>query len=390
MKILVSCGTKFHSDHIGYQLQKRGILSKVITSHPSMAYKRVELEKENIFFLPPIFIFSLLLRKILGKWYFFQSQFDWLLAVVYDWMASLCIPTETDISISWAWASLRTMRAVKRNGGIAILEECGSCNRHQDEILQEEYQKLNLEYVSSTFHKILSREIDECNEADYILCPSRYVMESFGKYGIPKSKFILIPYGVDLSLFSRQEKLDDIFRILFVGTIGVRKGLIYLFEALKLLTIEFECLIIGRIEPAFENIFKEHSSLFKHIGRVEHSQIKHYYSNSSVFVFPSIDEGMAYVQLEAMACGLPVICTPNSGGDSVIRDGEEGFIVPLRDPLAIKNRIEYLYHNPSELKKMSCNAETRSKQFTWERYGDELEMKLEQLVSEKSRNSYIS
>ena len=386
MKVLVSCGTKFHSDHVAYQLQRRNILLKLITSHPSIAHQRVKIKRENILFLPPIFVISLVIRKILGKLYFFQGNLEWFLCITYDWMASLFVPTETDVSISWAWSSLKTIRAVKKNKGIAILEECGSCNKYQEDLLQEEYENLNLKYVSKTSHKIVSRELQECEEADFILCPSRHVINSFLKQGISSNKLIFIPYGVELDLFSPQPKNDSIFRILFVGTVGVRKGIIYLLEALKDLEIQFECLIIGKIEPDFKDIFQTYNSFFKHIEWVKHSQLKYYYSNASIFVFPSLDEGMALVQLEAMGCGLPVICTPNSGGDSVIRDGQDGFIVPIRDPQSIKNKIEYLYQNPNELQKMSQNALLRAKEFTWERYGRELEETLLKLIAIKTHD----
>lgn len=383
MKVLISCGTKFHSDHLAYQLQNRNSLYKLITSHPSFAYKRVPVNRGKIIFLPPIFTVSLILDKLLGKFYFFKSPFEWLLAVVYDWMASLRVGNP-DVSISWAWASLQTIRAVKTKGGIAILEECGSCNKHQEQLLFEEYERLNLDYKSKTFNKIITRELQECQEADYILCPSRYVADSLNKCGISNHKLIVIPYGVELNLFNRQPKKDRIFRVLFVGSVGVRKGLIYLFQALKDLKLDnFECLIIGSVESAFQDIFTEYQQYFTHIPRVEHSQLKEYYSNSSVFVLPSLDEGMAYVQLEAMACGLPVICTPNSGGDSVIREGEEGFIIPIRDSQAIQEKIQYLYQNPQELSRIGNNALKRAKEFTWDNYGTHLETALKELLAKK-------
>lgn len=389
MKVLVSCGTKFHSDHLAYELQQRNSLYKVITSHPSGAYQRKPLDRKKILFLPPIFVISLVLSKLLGKFYVFRSRLEWVLAIIYDWMASLFVQSP-DISISWAWTSLRTIREVKKRGGIAIVEECGSCNMYQEKLLQEEYQNLNVHYKPQTFYKIITRELEECQEADYILCPSQYVANSLKQCGIAQEKLLIIPYGVELSLFNPAQKKDDIFRVVFVGTVGIRKGLIYLFKALEQLANQnnlknFECLIIGRLDYDFKHIFSKYQHYFKYIPRVPHHQLKEYYSNASLFVFPSLDEGMAYVQLEAMACGLPVICTPNSGGDSVIRNGEEGFIIPIRDSDAIQQKIEYLYFHPQELQKMSQKALDRAKEFTWENYGIRLDKKLRELKSKREK-----
>jgi len=89
-------------------------------------------------------------------------------------------------------------------------------------------------------------------------------------------------------------------------------------------------------------------------------------------VFPSLDEGMALVQLEAMACGLPIITTANAGGESVINNGIEGFIVPIRDPGSIARKIKELYENESLRISMAENAVKQAHRFTWDVYGKKL------------------
>ncbi len=87
---------------------------------------------------------------------------------------------------------------------------------------------------------------------------------------------------------------------------------------------------------------------------------------------PSIQEGMAMVQLQAMACGLPLITTTNTGGDDLItRNGEEGFVIPIRDVEAIKEKILYLYENQDIAKEMGEKAKKKVENgFTWDDYGD--------------------
>ncbi|MFB6212827.1 MAG: glycosyltransferase, partial [Candidatus Magasanikbacteria bacterium] len=77
------------------------------------------------------------------------------------------------------------------------------------------------------------------------------------------------------------------------------------------------------------------------------------------------------VIIQAMACGLPVIATKNTGGPDIIEDGENGFVIPIRDTQALKEKIQYLYENPKERKRMAKNAkETVQDGFTWDDYGD--------------------
>lgn len=383
MKVLVSCGTKFHSDHLVNQLNKRKLLDKFITSHPFFLFNRVHIPLKNTIFLPPIFLLELLTKKLTKNKYL-NSFIQWQLIRLYDFLASLFVSKKV-ISISWAWASLKTIKKVKSTGGIAILEECGSCNKYQENLLNEEYKKLNIKYDKNTSEKIINRELKEAHEADYILCPSKHVADSFKKFDIPEEKLIINPYGVDNQLFCRSEKTNKKFQVLFVGTIGVRKGVYYLLEAVKDLNLKnFECLLIGRVEPDFESIFNKYKKYIKHIQRVDHDKLNKYYSNASIFVFPSLDEGMAYVQLEAMSCGLPIICTMNSGGDSIIEDGKNGYIIPIRNSEIIKKKIEHLYNYPDKLIEMSNYSEKKARDFTWDAYGNRLEKILNRILNEKN------
>jgi len=386
MKILLVCAFKFHSDHVAYQLQKNGLLYRVITAYPAPFYcNREPLDKSKIIFLTPFFMFYWLLIKTIGRIHYFQLLINWLMSAAFDRLASLFVG-RPDISISWAWSSYYIIKKIKRQGKIAIVEKCGSFNKHQEKILKEEYERLGYAYRRHVHKRILEREHKECEIADYILCPSQYVANSLTEYGIKKEKIIIVPYGVNLDLFKKEKKQDDVFRVIFVGNIGVHKGLIYLFKALEKLQLSnFECLLIGKIEPCFITYFNQYRKYFEYIPKIAHKQLRYYYSNASVLVFPSLDEGFSLVQLEAMACGLPVITTFNAGASAVVRDNQEGFLVPIRDSEAIKEKIEFLYNNPHELKRLAENALKRAKEFSWDNY-------IEKLVNElnilKQRDSW--
>jgi glycosyltransferase involved in cell wall biosynthesis len=91
-----------------------------------------------------------------------------------------------------------------------------------------------------------------------------------------------------------------------------------------------------------------------------------------VFVLPSIVEGRALVQQEAMACGLPVIATKNAGADDAILDGETGFLVPIRSPSAIAEKIDWCAANRTLLSGMGIAASKRASEFTWRAYGENI------------------
>jgi glycosyltransferase involved in cell wall biosynthesis len=374
-RVLVSCGTKFHSDYMAAQLEKHQLLEGVVTAHPASRFlNRAPVPRDKVSFLPPVFTLVYVLDKLRIRSKRLHDFLNYRLPLLYDRLASGYL-RKANISITWAWAGLRTIRAVKKRGGIAIVEECGSCNLHQNELLAGEYQLLGLQFRNRTPEFIVQRELEELRLADIVLCPSNYVARSFEGQGIPAAKFKIIPYGANLGLFRPVAGVQRTeFTILFVGTIGVRKGLIYLFRALRELqkTYPVKCLLIGRVEDQFQPIFRQYADSFVHIPRVDHQELAAYYSRASVFVFPSLDEGMAYVQLEAMACALPVICTFNSGGDSIITDGADGFVVPVKDEAAIVDRVEFLYLNPQKRDEMARQALEKAKQFSWDAYGEKL------------------
>jgi glycosyltransferase involved in cell wall biosynthesis len=95
-----------------------------------------------------------------------------------------------------------------------------------------------------------------------------------------------------------------------------------------------------------------------------------YYRRSSVFVLPSVAEGLPKVVLEAMACGRPVITTPIL--KPVVRDAVDGFYVPMRDVEALKEKMLYFYEHPEEVARMGANASERARSFTWDRFSRQI------------------
>jgi glycosyltransferase involved in cell wall biosynthesis len=107
-------------------------------------------------------------------------------------------------------------------------------------------------------------------------------------------------------------------------------------------------------------------------------------SKSHVLVLPSIDEGFGMVLAEAMACGCPVIATTNTGAPNLISNGRDGFIVPIRDPVAITQKLEMMAQCPEMRATMSDRALARTQQLGgWDSYGDTVCDLFERLVDAK-------
>ena len=169
-------------------------------------------------------------------------------------------------------------------------------------------------------------------------------------------------------------------RVLFVGSVGLRKGSHYLAEATRILQrrrVACEIRVVGPYRPDVVRHPAFRGPTY--VGQVPRSRIVDEFRRADVFVLPTLCEGMARVHLEAMACGVPVITTPNCG--AVVRDGVDGFIVPTRDAAAIADKVELLLSDRALRARMGENARARAREFTWERYGERLLGALHRLAS---------
>jgi glycosyltransferase involved in cell wall biosynthesis len=265
-------------------------------------------------------------------------------------------------------------KAFIETAGLKILNYSIAHHKHIQEFLFEEAQlqpafaaTLPESQVPAWVQKRLD---EECALADVILIGSSYAGETFVCQGIPRQKVRIVPYGVDTSVFRPNRPSPgrrDSLRALFVGQIGQRKGISYLLEAAKRLSGKgYRFTLVGNILGDGKPL-SPYRDYFMHIPNIPRAQLPMVYNSNDVFVFPTLIEGMGLVVLEAMACGLPVITTRNGPGD-IVRDGIDGFIVPIRDVDAVCDCLEILQANPDLRVNMGANARQRASEYSWEAY----------------------
>jgi glycosyltransferase involved in cell wall biosynthesis len=218
--------------------------------------------------------------------------------------------------------------------------------------------------------------------ADLAICPSKWVRDDLVQnFGLPSERAAVVPYGVNPELFSvRNEPVRG--RILFAGTADLRKGIHYFAAAAeKLLVRRVRCefRVAGNVERSVAN--QEQCRHLKFLGRVPRVKITGEFAVADVFVLPSLAEGSAETTYEALACGVPVVTTPEAG--SVVRDGIDGRIVPSRDPEALANAIAEIVEDRQKRERMSRAARDRAHDYTWERYGERLLAALRQKFEDR-------
>lgn len=206
--------------------------------------------------------------------------------------------------------------------------------------------------------------------ADEILAPSEYVRQSVIALGADPARVSLVSYGID-SRWLRTVPRPVPGRVLFVGSVGLLKGCHYLAEAARLLAARKVACEVRVVGPAPEKVVS--NKLFDgptYVGQVPRSEILTEFLAADVFVLPTLCDGFALAHLEGLACGVPVITTPNCG--SVVRHGVDGLIVPVRDSVRLADAIERVVSDPPLRARLSQNARARAEDFTWQRYGERL------------------
>jgi glycosyltransferase involved in cell wall biosynthesis len=369
MKITVFVPGRFHAFYLVSQLIKKGVSSDLITTYPRFVATKYGIPAANIksFFL---------LEAIRRSWEKLPAcirnlyNIDYFISDFFDRLASKEV-SECDICIGWSGSSLHTFRKAKTRGAKTILQRGSTHILYQQKIVSEEFRIWGCKF-NGIHPQIIEKELKEYAESDFIEVPSSFARQSFRELGISDNKIIQSFRGVDLGEFKQLPKNDGIFRVIFAGNISLRKGVQYLLKAFKEARLpKAELLLIGSISDEVRKLLKSYDGYYKWAGHLPQTQLYRYYSQGSCFVMPSIEEGMAVVQLQAMSSGLPLICTRNSGGTDIIREGIDGFSVPMRDSEALKEKITFFYENPDSLKNMGINARKQVIQnYTWGHYAD--------------------
>lgn len=235
----------------------------------------------------------------------------------------------------------------------------------------------------------LERKEQEIQLADHIFVPSSFVQNSLLEAGANLEHITIIPFGAPIDYFHPQPKIDNLFRALFVGRVGPRKGVHYLLQAWRELRLpDAELLLVG-INEFPKGWLDQYTQGIRHVPSLPHASLNRYYSSANVLVLPSLVEGLALVQLEAMACGIPIITTPNSGGSDIVTDGVEGFIVPVRDVEALKEKLEWCDRYPQELAQMGRAARRKAEQLTWGLYRQRLVRRVHEIFRNCDRSPLV-
>lgn len=393
IRVIVACAAKLHAFNLVEQLEQRGSLHTFFTTYAHQKNTLMRrfvrrVDQENI---SPQKIRTFLIAAIGRKLW----DVSWLWNDFFDrWVAwKLRFQTDYDVFIGWAGMSAHSLKVARQMGKKTILIRSSAHIEIQDKLLREEFAKINQEF--SIPRQEIAKELREYALADYINLPSSFALNTFLEKGFDPQKLFLNPLGVDFETFKQVESKvttdNNEFKVVFLGSLMLRKGVKYLIEAVHILAKAHKfpkVLFVGGISKEIASLLStlDLPQNCHFLGHIPQQDLKNTLSVCQLGVVPSIEDGFAQVIPQLLAMNIPVITTHHTGGPEMIRDGYNGYLVPIRNAQCIAECIEHLMDNPAQLQEMSQQARPSVSQgFTWTDYGNRDYAFMQQIVNDSKR-----
>ncbi|MBD2012462.1 glycosyltransferase family 4 protein [Microcoleus sp. FACHB-53] len=275
-----------------------------------------------------------------------------------------------DAAHIWPGTTLDVFQKTKKIGKPIFLERINTYVGNSKRILDEAYARLGIPPNHGITPEKIQAEQAELELADFIWGCSPEVIKSFQEAGVPDEKIIPTSYGWCPTRFPTihaEKPPTDEFTVLFLGTVGVRKGVHLLLRAWERANIKKGRLIIfGQIEPAIAETCRDLLARPDVIRREFSINYASAYREADLFAFPSLEEGSPLVTYEAMAHGLPMLMSPMGAG-GVVRDGIDGMVLPPYEEDAWVEALRKFANNPDLCKKFGESGRQWVQEFTWEK-----------------------
>jgi len=267
---------------------------------------------------------------------------------MFDRWVKRQLPEGTGIFSSYGYA-VESFRKARLTGGMTLLDGGNSHPANFWSIVAEEHARWGMSKVDPYPRKWYERGLHSVELTDWVFSPSSYVTNSFIAKGFPAERVLALPYPIDLTDFSPDPPVEipaSPLRVVCTGGVSLRKGFPYLLEAMRIIRKDRDAVLMltEGVHPSMLTLMERYQDIpIDWAPRLPHSKLGERLKSAHVFALLSLEDGFALTAAEAMACGLPVVLTPNTGFCDFVIPGKNGEIVPIRDPQAAAEAIIRCY-----------------------------------------------
>ncbi len=266
---------------------------------------------------------------------------------LFDRWVKRQLPEGVGIFSSYGY-TVQSFRKARSTGGMTFLDAGNSHPANFWSIVAEEHARWNVT-VDPYPRNWNKWGLQSVELTDWVFSPSSYVTNSYIARGFPAERVLSLPYPVDLGHFSPEPAVEipnSPLRVVCTGGVSLRKGFPYLLEAMRLVRKERDAVLLlteGVHESMLRLIHQYPDVPIDWAPHLGHAKLGERLKSGHVFALLSVEEGLARAALEAIACGVPAVLTPNTGASDFITHGKNGEIVPIRDPQAAADAIVSCY-----------------------------------------------
>lgn len=353
MKVAIVVQGRLYGFDLAKALVNRGHTVHVFTNYPKWVTRRFGLADDNV---SGFWIHGILTRladkaglpvaPFLHRWF-------------GRWAAMRLAKQHWDVIHAFSGVA-EEMLDLKPSPATRRLVTRGSAHiRVQNQLLREEETRSGA-VIERPLPWMIAREVREYEKADGIVVLSSFARQSFIDCGVASEKLRVLQLGVDVNHFrptpevvaerSRRIRSGTPLRVLFVGSLSFRKGLLdYAAIINELAGPSFQFRFVGSVSKEAGPTAAKLATLSELMGRQPESELPGWYAWADLFIFPTIEDGFAVVLGQAIAVALPVLTTTHCSGPDIIRENENGWVMPIRSPHAFINRLRWCDANREAL-----------------------------------------
>jgi glycosyltransferase involved in cell wall biosynthesis len=369
VKIAIIVHGRFHAFHMARELLELGHDVRLLTNYPRTWPAKFGVPASHVRSLVAHGIASRMLHaagRVVGRDKLGEA---FLHRWFSRWAAGVVRREPVDVAHCFTGVAEAVLRGRQGQDSIRSIVRGSSHIRVQRRILDEEERRTGLP-IDKPSDWMVAREEREYQHADLIITLSQFARNSFLAEGLPASKVVLIPLGVQPETFqaapadaaarAARIRAGGRLRVLTVGTFSLRKGAVDYVEVARRMRDRVAFVFRGDVGADAARLRREAYGLIRFEPRVSEANLRADYRSADVFYLPTLEDGYAAVLAQAAAAGVPIVATTNCGAADLIRDGEDGWILPIRRPDLAEARLEWCDEHREALADVA-NAAARPK-----------------------------
>ncbi|HLJ95085.1 MAG TPA: glycosyltransferase family 4 protein [Gemmataceae bacterium] len=358
LKIAIVVHGRFHAFDLARELLRLDHDVVLFTNYPASVARR--------FGIPPERVRSFLAHGVGSRllWRLFpgglNGKTEQLTNIHFGrWSARQVRQQRWDVVIAWSGVAEEVFQALGSQRTFKILQRGSAHIRVQQQLLLEEERRAGCR-LEKPSDWIIAREEREYTLADSIHVLSQFAADSFTAQGMDPGKLFLLPLGVSQQVFRarpeavqarRQRVLAGApLRVLNVGTFSYRKGVADIAEVVRDATASrFRFRFVGPVAKEAKSLYRQLEPHVDFVPKQPQDKLARDYEWGDVFLLATIEDGFGIVLCQALAAGLPLLATTNCAGPDLIAEGKSGWVIPIRNPNALLERLLWLDAHREEL-----------------------------------------